>query len=97
MPCTCAKEVIYPFADKEWRRNGDCADIMVRVTANARKASVEMVNAGSYRARVDAPAVEGKANARLIEMLAEHFGVPKSGVIILSGAKSKSKKVRIVQ
>jgi len=41
--------------------------------------------------RVQAPAVEGRANAALIEFLAEMFGVPKSYVELVSGELSRSK------
>jgi uncharacterized protein len=39
--------------------------------------------------------VEGKANAALIEFLADYFGVPKRNVTIVSGVKSRSKRVAI--
>jgi uncharacterized protein len=43
--------------------------------------------------RLAAPPVEGKANAALIEFLAGYFGVPKRNVSILSGVKSRTKRV----
>jgi uncharacterized protein len=45
--------------------------------------------------RLAAPPVEGKANAALIEFLAEYFGVPRRNVTIVSGLKSRSKRVAI--
>lgn len=45
--------------------------------------------------RLAAPPVEGKANAALIEFLAEYFGVPRRNVTIVSGVKSRSKRVSI--
>ena len=45
--------------------------------------------------RLAAPAVEGKANAALIEFLADYFGVPRRNVSILSGVKSRAKRVAI--
>jgi len=39
---------------------------------------------------------KGKANAEIIKKLAKHFGVPSSGVRIVSGLKSKNKIVEIV-
>jgi uncharacterized protein (TIGR00251 family) len=45
--------------------------------------------------RLAAPPVEGKANAALIEFLAEYFGVPRRNVTILAGVKSRSKRVAI--
>ena len=45
--------------------------------------------------RLAAPAVEGKANAALIEFLADYFGVPRRNVSIVSGHKSRAKRVAI--
>ena len=45
--------------------------------------------------RLSAPPVEGKANAALIEFLAEYFDVPRRNVTIVSGSKSRSKRVAI--
>lgn len=51
---------------------------------------VELVD-DIYVVRVKEPAVEGKANARAIELLAKHFGVPKTRVKLVSGVTSKHK------
>ncbi len=74
---------------------GDMLLLRVRVVPNARKASVAEAGNGAYRVRVDAPAAEGKANSRLIEILAEHFHVRKSEVSIIRGSHSREKEVRI--
>jgi uncharacterized protein YggU (UPF0235/DUF167 family) len=50
---------------------------------------------GSYRVKVDAPARGGRANERLIAILAEHFDVPKSRIRILRGLASRDKLVEI--
>ena len=47
------------------------------------------------KVRLAARAVDGKANEALIEFLAEHYGVPRTRVRILSGAKSRQKRVEI--
>jgi uncharacterized protein len=45
--------------------------------------------------RLAAPPVEGKANAALIEFVAAYFGVPRRNVRIVSGLRSRSKRVAI--
>ena len=45
--------------------------------------------------RLAARAVDGKANAALIDFLAAHYGVAKSRVRIVSGLKSRQKRVQI--
>lgn len=47
------------------------------------------------KVRVAARAVDGSANAALIEFLAEHYKVPKSSVRIASGLKSRRKRIII--
>ena len=40
-------------------------------------------------------AVDGQANAAVVELLAKHFGVPKSTIEIVRGHTSRLKVVRI--
>ena len=47
------------------------------------------------KVRLQARAVDGKANEALIEFLAEHYKVPKRNVRITAGLKSRQKKVQI--
>ena len=70
-------------------------EILVRVVPNARKPSISEEGKNIYKARVDAPAEGGRANARLVEMLAEHFGTSRSNVEIVRGLMSRRKVVRI--
>jgi UPF0235 protein mflv_3569 len=46
---------------------------------------------GTYIIYTKAPAIEGRANAAAIKLLAKHFGVSKSQVRLLRGATSKYK------
>lgn len=66
--------------------------INVKVVANARKEEVQEFN-GGLKVYVKAPAVEGKANQALIEVLANYFNVKKSKIEIVKGEKSKVKRV----
>lgn len=47
------------------------------------------------KVRLAARAVDGKANEALIDFLSEHFKVPKRSVRILSGLKSRQKRVQV--
>ena len=47
------------------------------------------------KVRLAARAVDGKANDALIEFLAAHYGVKKRDVRILSGLKSRQKRVEV--
>ena len=65
--------------------------ISVFVKTNSKVESVEKQADGIYVVRVHVPPIEGKANERIRELLAEHFICPKSLVKIISGLKSKRK------
>ena len=69
--------------------------VRVHVTPNAKKAQVAKVDDGSFEVKVDERAAGGRANKRLVEILAEHFGVPKSRIAILRGAKSRDKLLEV--
>jgi uncharacterized protein (TIGR00251 family) len=45
--------------------------------------------------RTAAAPVDGSANDRVVELLAEHFGVRRRQVEIVSGHRSRAKTVRI--
>lgn len=47
------------------------------------------------KVRLAAPALEGKANAALVEFLADHYRVPKRNVTIAAGLRSRAKRVVI--
>ncbi len=65
--------------------------IQVRAKPNSKKESVEKMHDGTFLVRVNTPPVEGKANTRVIELLAEYFSVAKSSVKLWRGEKSKIK------
>jgi uncharacterized protein (TIGR00251 family) len=50
---------------------------------------------GRVKVRLAARAVDGKANEALIDFLAEHYRVPRTRVRIVSGLKSRQKRVEI--
>ena len=54
---------------------GDGMLIRVHVTTNSRLPAVERTGSESYNVKVDERAVGGRANIRLIEIMAEHLGV----------------------
>ena len=46
---------------------------------------------GVYTIYTKAPAIEGRANAAAIKLLAKYFGVPQSRVKLVRGARAKHK------
>ena len=70
--------------------------INVRVTPNAKVPAVIKVDELNYRVKVNAQAIEGKANERLVEILAEHFKVKKSCVRIIKGQNGRNKIIEVL-
>lgn len=70
--------------------------ISVRVKPGSRKGPlVETDEDGTLTVYVREQAVDGKANAAVIRVLAEHFDVPKSRVELVSGQTGRLKRFRI--
>ena len=69
--------------------------ITLQVKAGAKIEKVEKIDEKNYKLWVKAPAKENKANEAVIKVLAKYFKVPKSEIIILSGAKSKIKLIEL--
>jgi len=67
----------------------------IQVKPNSRRESVEKQPDGSYKVSLNAPPAEGRANERLIEVLAVFFKVPKSSVSILRGQTGRKKLVEV--
>ena len=66
------------------------------MTPNAKQARVVNLGEDYFEVWVDERVVDGRANKRLLEILAEHFKVPKSRIAILKGTKSRKKTVQVV-
>ena len=56
---------------------------------------VEVADDGSLTVYVRERAVDGKANEAVTRILAEHFGVTRSQVELVSGASSRHKRFRV--
>lgn len=70
--------------------------IPVRLKPNAKREKVEADEGGGLRVWVNAPPVEGRANAALIGLLSETLDIPKSYLSIKRGLGSKNKVVEII-
>jgi len=70
--------------------------IRLRVQPNARATEIAGKHGETLKVRVAAPALEGRANALLIEFLRKKMNVPASRVTITQGARGRAKTVEIV-
>jgi uncharacterized protein (TIGR00251 family) len=71
------------------------ATLLVRVQPRASKDEVAGEMGGALKVRLRAPAVEDRANEALVEFLAQLLITPKSAVRILSGERSRTKRIEI--
>ena len=70
--------------------------ISVRVKPGSKKGPLVETDAdGGLTIYVREQAIEGKANAAVVKLLAKHLGVPPSRVELASGAASRTKRFRI--
>ena len=69
--------------------------MQVKVKPRARTSSLEQAADGTWVAKLKSPPVDGKANAELIALVAEHFRCPKAAVTIKSGAGGRNKLVKV--
>jgi uncharacterized protein (TIGR00251 family) len=67
----------------------------VRVQPRASRDEIAGVMDGALKVRLQAPALEDRANVALCEYLARLLKTPKSAVRILSGGRSRIKRVEI--
>jgi uncharacterized protein (TIGR00251 family) len=65
--------------------------INVLVKTKSKTEGIEKLSENSYIVRINVPPIEGRANKRIIELLAKYFDLPKSQVILIKGLKSKNK------
>ncbi len=69
--------------------------IWITVKPQARREEVKKLANGEYSVSVRAPAREGKANEAVVELLAEHFSVPKSSIRIVRGDTARKKLIEV--
>ena len=74
--------------------SGDLID--VRVVPRAGRSGVAGMRDGALLVRLAAAPVDGAANAELIEILARSLDLPRRRIEIVSGDRSRSKRVRVI-
>ncbi|MDR0577794.1 MAG: DUF167 domain-containing protein [Candidatus Accumulibacter sp.] len=77
------------------RRRESAATLVLHVQPGARKTEIAGIHGDALKIRLAAPPVDGKANAALIEFVAERLGAPKSAVRLVGGQTSRRKTLEI--
>ena len=76
-------------------RAAGTVNFQVRVQPRASKDEIAGVMGGALKVRLRAPAAENRANEALVEFLAHLLKTPKSAVRILSGDRSRTKRLEV--
>lgn len=77
------------------RRADGTLVLCVHAQPGARRTEIAGLHGDALKIRVAAPALEDRANAALIEFIADRLGVPRRNVALVSGAKSREKRLEI--
>jgi hypothetical protein len=70
--------------------------IKVKVIANSSKDEISKISSDQFKVHLKEKAIKGKANAALIELLAEEFKCKKSQISIIKGLTSNIKIIEIL-
>jgi len=68
----------------------------LHVRPGAKRSAIAGVHGARLKVAVKAPPVDGKANAALVEFLADLLRLPRRQVVLESGAAHRDKTVRVV-
>lgn len=69
--------------------------IEARVITRAKKEGIERISENNYRIKVSIPPEKGKANKRIVELMAKELGIKKQDIKIVSGGTSSRKILEI--
>lgn len=82
-----------------YRRRADGVTLAVRLTPRASRDGIDGVKEGPtgphVQARVRAVPEDGRANAALVELVADEIGVPKSTIEVIAGHTARLKSLHI--
>lgn len=82
--------------DQSWiaaATDGCC--LTVKATPRASRNEVIGLDPQGLRVRLQAPPVDGKANAALVELLAKALSLPRRAVAVVGGESSRLKRIRV--
>ncbi|MDQ3823295.1 MAG: DUF167 family protein [Actinomycetota bacterium] len=69
--------------------------VRLRVSPGSRTAGIAGPHGDAWKVRVTAPAADGRANAAVVRLLAETFGLSRSSVSVVSGRGTREKLVEL--
>jgi len=71
-------------------------NIFLAVKTRSHSEKIEKIDTTHYKVNINIAPEKGKANERVIQILATYFNIPKSRISILSGHTSRNKIMQII-
>jgi uncharacterized protein len=84
-----------PEPSLQVRESGESLEITLHVQPRARRTEIAGQFNGALKLKVMAPPVDDAANKAVIQFFASFLSIPRSRIEIISGEKSREKKIRI--
>jgi uncharacterized protein (TIGR00251 family) len=78
-----------------YRAHDDHVTVQVHVHPGAGRTAVVGRHGDALKVKVAAPPTEGRANDAVVQLLADTLGVKAAAVSVVSGATSRSKRIRV--
>ena len=75
---------------------GNSLILTLRVVPRSSKNKIDGLLGEALKVRIQAPPVEGKANAYLLKFLAKQWKVPRRNLVLLAGETGRNKRLEIV-
>ncbi|MEY2632246.1 MAG: hypothetical protein RIR00_900 [Pseudomonadota bacterium] len=81
----------------EWCRTGSdgSLSLTLHIQPGAKRSEIAGLHGDALKIRLAAPPVDGKANACLIEFVADCLGLPRAAVSLKSGQTSRRKVLQV--
>jgi len=77
------------------RETPDGCTLPVRIHPGAKRNAITGTHDGALKISLTTPPTDGRANAALIEFLADRLNIPRARITLLTGATSRTKTLRI--
>jgi uncharacterized protein (TIGR00251 family) len=79
-----------------WYRRADgFLFLSIHAQPGAKRTQAAGLHGGALKVRIHAPALEDRANDELVEFVAGRLGIAKRDVILVTGARSRDKTLRV--
>ena len=79
----------------DWRETPEGVLLPVKAQPRARKNGIQGIHAGRLKVAVTAPAEKGKANRKILDVLAEALNVKKSHLQLVQGTTASEKLILV--